>query len=300
MRKDHSMGNNFFKYLNTGPIEEKWGIYVTTVGYSKVTPNERYPKEEHPRSHQLTWNRGRILTDYYMIFISKGRGTFCSALTEPVEIGEGSCFFLFPGVWHRYRPDIRSGWEEYWVGFHGYYVDQLMKQDFFNPHQPCLKTGLDRDLLVLFKKMIDVVNASLVGYSQQIAGLTLQILGLVNTISLSKQYNHSPLEKAITKAKFLLQESLEHPIDIPQLAQQLPMGYSAFRKNFKAVTGLSPNQYHLNLRIERAKELLESTLLNVEEIADQTGFDSIYYFSRIFKKKVGLSPNMYRKTFSLE
>lgn len=294
------MGNNFFKYLNTGPIEEKWGIYVTTVGYSKVTPNERYPKEEHPQSHQLTWNRGRILTDYYMIFISKGKGTFCSALTEPVEIEEGTCFFLFPGVWHRYRPDIRSGWEEYWVGFHGYYVDQLMKQGFFDPDQPCLKTGLDRDMLVLFKKMIDVVNASHVGYSQQIAGLTLQILGLVNTISLSKQYDHSPLEKAITKAKFLLQESLEHPVDIPELARQLPMGYSAFRKNFKAVTGLSPNQYHLNLRIERAKELLESTLLNVEEIADQTGFDSIYYFSRIFKKKVGLSPNTYRKTFAVE
>ncbi|WP_436491586.1 helix-turn-helix domain-containing protein [Chitinophaga sp. ARDCPP14] len=294
------MGNNFFKYLNTGPIEEKWGIYVTTVGYSKVTPNERYPKEEHPQSHQLTWNRGRILTDYYMIFISKGKGTCCSALTEPVEIEEGTCFFLFPGVWHRYRPDIRSGWEEYWVGFHGYYVDQLMKQGFFDPNRPCIKTGLDRDMLVLFKKMIDVVNASLVGYSQQIAGLTLQILGLVNTISLSKQYDHSPLEKAIMKAKFLLQESLEQPVDIPELARQLPMGYSAFRKNFKAVTGLSPNQYHLNLRIERAKELLESTLLNVEEIADQTGFDSIYYFSRIFKKKVGLSPNTYRKTFAVE
>ena len=186
------------------------------------------------------------------------------------------------------------------MGFHGYYANQLMKQDFFDPNRPCLKTGLDRDMLVLFKKMIDVVNASLVGYSQQIAGLALQLLGLVNTISLSKQYDHSPLEKAITKAKFLLQESLEQPIDIPQLARQLPMGYSAFRRNFKTVTGLSPNQYHLNLRIERAKELLESTLLNIEEIADQTGFDSIYYFSRIFKKKAGLSPNAYRKTFSLE
>lgn len=294
------MGNNFFKYLNTGPIEEKWGIYVTTVGYSKVTANERYPKEEHPPSHQLTWNRGRILTDYYMIFISKGKGTFCSALTEPVEIEEGACFFLFPGVWHRYRPDIRSGWEEYWVGFHGYYVDQLMKQGFFDPNQPCIKTGLDRDMLVLFKKMIDVVNASHVGYSQQIAGLTLQMLGLVNTISLSKQYDHSPLEKAITKAKFLLQESLEHPVDIPELARQLHVGYSAFRRYFKAVTGLSPNQYHLNLRIERAKELLESTLLNVGEIADQTGFDNIYYFSGIFKKKVGLSPITYRKTFAVE
>jgi transcriptional regulator GlxA family with amidase domain len=63
------------------------------------------------------------------------------------------------------------------------------------------------------------------------------------------------------------------------------------------MTGLSPNQYHLNLRITRAQELLESTLLNIEEVADQTGFENIYYFSKIFKKKVGTSPKVYRKQF---
>ncbi|PVD50997.1 AraC family transcriptional regulator [Terrimonas sp.] len=291
------MNSSFFKYLNVSTREEKWGMYVTTVGYSKVEPHEEYPNQKHPNSHVLTWNRGRILNDFYLIFISKGKGVFCSSLTEPKEVEEGTCFFLFPGIRHRYKPDARSGWEEYWVGFHGYYIEQLMKQHFFDPHQPCFHIGLNKELLILFNQMLDVVKSSFVGYAQQIAGITLQILGLISTLSLNEQSSGNPLEKLISKAKFLMQESVGGTVDMEHIAYQLPMGYSAFRKNFKKLTGYSPNQYHLNLRLSRSKELLESTTLSIEEIADQTGFDSIYYFSKMFRKKTGVSPNLYRKQF---
>jgi len=288
---DHS----YFKYLSPGQLEEKWGLYVTTVGYSKVEPNQNYPNTKHPPSHQLTWNRGRTLNDYYMIFISKGRGLFCSALTDPRDVEEGTCFFLFPGIWHRYKPDPASGWEEYWVGFHGTYADQLMQRELFRSNEPCVPIGLNKELLVLFNRMTDLVKSAYPGYAQQIAGITLEMLGIVHGISEKKQQQYNPIEKLISKAIFLMQESFEKPLNMQQLAQELPMGYSAFRKNFKAVMGQSPNQYHLQLRLERARELLESTALNINEVAEHTGFDSIYYFSKLFKKKVGCSPNAYRK-----
>jgi transcriptional regulator GlxA family with amidase domain len=72
------------------------------------------------------------------------------------------------------------------------------------------------------------------------------------------------------------------------------MGYSAFRKAFKRMTGQSPNQYHLNVRLNRAKKLLTSTVLNINEISNHTGFESVYYFSKLFKKKNGVSPRSYR------
>ncbi len=289
------VNHSFYKYLNITPLEERWGLYVTTVGYSKVEPHENYPNQEHPQSHQLTWNRGRILRDFYLIFISKGRGVFCSAFNNSIEVQEGSCFLLFPDVWHRYKPDIKSGWEEYWIGFHGYYADQFMNKDFFSRNQPCIHIGLDKDLLVLFNKILDRVKAALPGYSQQIAGITMEILGLVNTLYINKSLDHRPVEKLISKAKFLLHESFENSLDMEELAAQLPMGYASFRKNFKLLTGYAPQQYHLNLRIERAKELLESTILNIEEVAEQTGFETIYYFSKAFKRKTGVSPSLYRK-----
>lgn len=288
------MNKSFFKYLSVGPLEEKWGLYVTTVGYSKVDPNENYPNEKHPQSHQLSWDRGRILNDYYLVFISKGKGDFCSAYSDAAAVHEGNCFFLFPGVWHRYKPDIKSGWEEYWVGYHGSFADQLMKQDFFSFRQPVTEVGLNKELLTLFNKMLDLVKHALVGYPQQLSGLLLQVLGQINNAIITREYDNNPVAKLISKARFLMHESFEQTLHMEELAQQLPMSYSAFRKNFKAITGQSPHQYHQNLRLERAKELLESTVLNIDEIADQTGFESVYYFSKLFKKKTGTSPKHYR------
>ncbi|WP_460687575.1 AraC family transcriptional regulator [Niabella aquatica] len=291
------MNNSFFKYLKIGNIEEKWGFYVTAMGYSKVEPHDPYPNQQHPQSHQLTWDRGRTLNDYYLVFISRGSGVFCSAHTDPKEITEGTCFFLFPGVWHRYKPDSKSGWEEYWLGFHGEYANLLMQNNFPDAKNPFINVGLSKELLVLFNKVTDYSKASFVGYPQQLAGLALQLLGIVKNALLNKQYEGNPTAKLISKAIFLLQESFDKPINVQSIAYELNMSYSAFRKSFKNITGHSPHQYHLELRLGRAKELLESTILNVDEIAEQTGFESAYYFSRLFKQKIGVSPKNYRINF---
>ncbi|QMW04812.1 helix-turn-helix domain-containing protein [Spirosoma foliorum] len=293
------MLNNFFKYLTVSKTEESWGLYVTTVGYSKVEPNQNYPNESHPDSHKLTWNRGRILNDYYIIFITRGKGVFEAENLQPTEVSAGQCFFLFPGVWHRYKPDVKSGWEEYWVGFNGYYIQQLMKNLNFNPARPFVDIKSNKEILVLLHRIFDQVKAASVGYHQQIAGITLQILGVLNTISRFKAYDNDPVGRLIAKAEFILQESYETQVDVEELASQLPMGYSAFRKAFKRITGVSPNQYHLNLRLSRARDLLINTNLNISEITNQTGFESVYYFSKLFKKKNGLSPVAFRKQESI-
>jgi AraC-like DNA-binding protein len=78
------------------------------------------------------------------------------------------------------------------------------------------------------------------------------------------------------------------------VARELNVSYSRFRALFRRCTGLSPAQYHLQLRIRRACELLEGSALRIKEVADRLGFESPYYFSRLFKKKTGVSPEAWR------
>ncbi len=287
--------SNYFKYLNIGPLEENWGLYITTVGHTRIYPNENYPNnEEHPQNHSFSWNKGRILNGYYLIFISNGHGVFESALTEPTTVTAGTCFFLYPGVWHRYKPHSNSGWEEYWIGFKGSYADELMNKGFFDSVSPFINVGLNPDLLSLLHKLLATVQASSAGYHQVIAGIALQILGTLNAVSIQQEDEHDTTAKLISKAKFLLEEALDKTVDMEKLVRELPMGYSKFRKAFKLSTGESPNQYHLNLRLNKAKDLLTSTALNINEVANQTGFDSVFYFSKLFKKKNGVSPKFYR------
>lgn len=289
---------NFNKYLTINKIEENWGFYINTVGHSKYNHNETYPNnKEHPPGHAFTWDKGRILNGYYLVFISKGEGLFESAQSETTKVSAGSCFFLFPGVWHRYKPNKSSGWEEYWVGFNGMYPQSLMSKDFFNANSPIINTDFTESLQVLFHKLIDTVKMTTVGYNQVITGITLEILGLVNAISKQTKQSNEPTKRLISKAKFLLQESIDHPINMEQIASELPMGYSKFRKVFKHETGISPHQYYIDIRLAKAKELLLQTTLTIDEIAYYTGFDTAHYFSKLFKKKNGLSPVTYRKGY---
>ena len=82
---------------------------------------------------------------------------------------------------------------------------------------------------------------------------------------------------------------------VEQLANDSHVGYSHFRRMFKKYTGLSPAQYHLKLRLQKARELLLTTNLSVKQIAYELGFQSNYYFTRIFTQKMGDTPTGLRK-----
>ena len=95
----------------------------------------------------------------------------------------------------------------------------------------------------------------------------------------------------INKARYRIREMLEGELSIQQLAEELGVSYSNFRKLFKEYTGLSPSTYQQDLRLQRAKELLTTTDLSVKEIAYRLNFESPDYFSSKFKAKMGVKPS---------
>ena len=80
-----------------------------------------------------------------------------------------------------------------------------------------------------------------------------------------------------------------------EVAASLGVGYSYLRQRFKARTGLSLKRYHLQIRFQRAQDLLANTSKSVKEIADLLGFDSPFHFSAQFKARMGLAPQMWRR-----
>jgi ribose transport system ATP-binding protein len=100
----------------------------------------------------------------------------------------------------------------------------------------------------------------------------------------------------IQRAKLALEEKVhEAEVDYQALADSLAMSYDNFRRRFKNQIGMSPNQYFLSAKIERAKELLLFTDTEIKDIASQLGFSDPYYFSRVFKERVKTSPAHFRQ-----
>jgi AraC-like DNA-binding protein len=93
----------------------------------------------------------------------------------------------------------------------------------------------------------------------------------------------------------MVRENIEQDIDFRKLAADHYIGYSYFRKMFKKYTGMAPHQYHLDLKLMKAKEMILTNQKTITEISAELGFESIYYFSRLFKRKVGQNPSDFRK-----
>jgi len=86
-------------------------------------------------------------------------------------------------------------------------------------------------------------------------------------------------------------------IDISEYAAECNISTSRFLHLFKESTGTSPQNYIISIRIKKACELLENTDLSILKVAEQVGICDQNYFSRLFKKHMGISPSEYRKSF---
>lgn len=291
---------NYYKYLPLSAEDEQWGLSILNAGCTRIAAHQFYPYSEHPEHHYFNWASGRVLNEYQLIYITRGKGYFESRNIQYTTIEEGTLIILFPGEWHRFKPDEKVGWDEYWVGFSGGIAENLVKNNFFNCSNAVIQVGIKEKILGLFSEIIDNTKEEKTGYQPLVSGALLHLLGNIHAIVKQQQFteeNHVGV--IIDKARMLLRQMIEEDVVMEDIAKQLNVSYSWLRKTFKSYTGIALGQYLIQLKIERAKILLSNSSKTIKEIAYDLQFVSCFYFSRLFKEKTGLSPEKFRNTTGL-
>lgn len=263
------------------------------------------------------WNYRNVVSPYYRIYyIDEGSGEL-SDQSDFLKLEPGFLYIIPSFTFCNLSCKDHLG--QYFVQFFEESVDGL---SLFAQKQTIAKitaTQLDIDL---FKRLLEInpgrgINRSddpkvyeknifykeyqelnnrqnLAGYMET-QGILLQLMGrfLKSQQHLGHGPKHAPLKITETIGYILI--NLHEKLSVTALASRVNQHPDYFSRQFKAFTGERPVNYILGKRIARAQHLLATSQLAYSEIAVQTGFDSLTYFSNSFKKLTGMSPRAYKK-----
>ncbi len=195
-----------------GNHDKEWGLYLKVAGFTENPPNAPYPLIRHPSGYHFTWQKGRILDEFQISYITKGEGLFeTSEKTHLIKAG--MAFMIFPGQWHRYKPNSSTGWNEYYIGFQGAYASNICNQPIFKSNESVFDVGHNIIMLNSFDDILEKVKSEHPGYQQQAAGRVVSILAEILATIKNHGFSGKEIEKLIKTAQFEIREHLDQSIN---------------------------------------------------------------------------------------
>ncbi|WP_252224602.1 helix-turn-helix domain-containing protein [Clostridium sp. ZBS2] len=155
------------------------------------------------------------------------------------------------------------------------------------------------DRLPLLKYCENIRDKSLSPDSFTKFSCKVEFINLINSLVenvRAVQYNDKL--KLVNKGIEYINKNFSEPMSVSEIAEILNMDRRRFSDVFQEVTGLSPIKYLTEYRLKEAKRLLKFSSYTIFEIADMTGYNDCFYFSKTFKKNVGMCPRKYREVNS--
>lgn len=225
-----------------------------------------------------------------LIFCARGAGWVESARARS-RVRAGEFVIIRPEANHAYGADDADPWTVWWMHLDGSLVnDWLVVSDLTEPVSVRSLGDLTEPLglvqQIIRRMQTDVTPASMLAA----AGAAWHLL----TLLLVSQVRPDSATESVQSAARYLREHFADPVSVSELAAMARLSTSHFSAIFRAEVGQSVQAYRTDVRMARARELLDTTPIPVSEIARMVGYDDAFYFTRQFKKTHGVAPTIYR------
>lgn len=221
--------------------------------------------------------------DAHLAYCVGGEGVVRLGNAEFI-IRAGDAFHLPPHLPHTYFSDHLRGWDLWWLHYSGSYAEHLAQYAGLTVSHPVVHLAEAAHLESYFARIIALLEEKpphyLLDTTRELIALLLQI----------KKSTITP--SAVPDLVGMLDYSAD---SLDAVAASLGYSKSHFIRLFQRATGNTPWRYILQLKIDKAKELLLDRRLSVQQVAHTVGMADANYFSRCFKRHVGLSPRAFRQ-----
>lgn len=181
----------------------------------------------------------------------------------------------------------------------GYHALFTLEPAWRKRHQFKSRLHLSPQELGIVTGLVDQLDQELKhrasGFAFMATALFMQIVGYLSRCYGQSRNPDSRALLRIAETITHLETNYDKPINLDDLARKSGMSKRSFLRTFRAATGYTPIAYLIQLRINRAINLLRSSSESITEIAFKVGFSDSNYFTRQFRKIAGISPRVYRR-----
>ncbi|MDD3692797.1 MAG: AraC family transcriptional regulator [Oscillospiraceae bacterium] len=256
---------------------ENLSLAVYNTGYQKCDS-----------SH--TW--GPATRDHYLIhYIASGKGVFNSQ-NRLYSLCSGEMFLIFPGQIASYSADSTDPWEYYWVGFNGTEAHRLVNLSGFTKETPVLKLPQIDEIKPLLLNIYQKSGFSPASEAEMTGNLYIFLSKLMRVQS-EKRLSYD-IRDYLAQALRFIQHNFADSISVSDIASFVGISRSQLYRAFIEFFNISPNEYLQKYRLNEACSLLHDGSLSISAVASSVGYADPLYFSRVFKKRKGLTPTEYR------
>lgn len=252
-------------------------LYLTDVGFFPKALNHYREREEG-------------IEEYILIYCTDGEGVI-EVENRSYRIGPEEVFCIPRNKRHKYYADRKNPWSIFWLHLKGEHTEYF-------PLEACQSVGMtskpaNNRLMFLFELLFRVLERN---YTLGNFIYISQVLSLI----LSEVYFREKVDETSTQNRHIttiiryMYKHVAGHLTLDDIAEEFQLSKSYINIIFKTHTKQAPIEFFIGLKMQEACKLLKSTGMFVKEVSAELGYDDPYYFSRIFKKVVGISPKTYK------
>lgn len=257
-------------------------FFVTAIGFY---PNAVYHNRERKRGSK----------EYILLYCTKGRGNIDIG-GKKQELIPNSFIIIPPLEPHQYSSLPGDPWSIYWVHFTGPNATELYYRYCFKDTPEVKSIPFDENRTENFNEIMNFLEVNFSIRNLEI--INIKVFHFISSFIYDQGFRPSTSEATtITHSIAFMKNEIDKSLKIKELASQQNLSVSRYSELFKEKTGISPVKYFIQMKIQKSCQYLYFTDLSIKEICCKVGFDDPYYFSRMFKKLMGIAPSNYRRQY---
>lgn len=276
----------------------------TVVGYYDWESNEKSVSDQnffvHCSGRYRLVHKERFATErpsgsnnYQLLYIADGKARFL--IHDKLHILEkGHCVLYRPIDAQYYYYFLEDHPDIYWVHF-SCKEDNLFFEKTGWGSGNIYYVGMHNAYVQLFDAMILELQLKQPYFEEQLQFLIQELMLKMGRNQIRERTIFESYNREVEDAIRMFHLEPERDFTIKEFARERGLNYYRFIDNFTHYAGVSPRQYIINLRMMIAKDLLLNSSFQIAEVARLIGYGNALYFSRLFKKNIGVSPTEYRQ-----